>query len=267
MSLFSVYVNGIGIVAPGFDGWAQTKLILTGHTPYAASARPKPTAQLLSATEKRRASPLVHLAISAAQQAITEADWAFSDAASVFASSGGDGETIDAICLALATTEREVSPTRFHNSVHNAPAGYWCIGAKSHQASTSLSSYDATFAAGLLESILQIQSDGSAVLLAAYDHCYPQPLYQSRPLHADFAVALALGNTRTPRSVAALEVAVINMPAPDTALDDPALEILRCGNPAARALPLLASLARQQSASICLGLPPGNHLALRITPC
>lgn len=267
MTSYSVYVNGIGVVAPGLEGWAQTKQILTGQVPYAPTPILKPTAQLLSATEKRRAAPIVHLAISAAQQAITEADWAFSEAASVFASSGGDGETIHAICSALATTEREVSPTRFHNSVHNAPAGYWCIGAKSHQASTSLSSYDATFAAGLLEAVLQIRSDSSAVLLAAYDHCYPQPLYQSRPLHANFAVALALGNTRTPRSLATLEVAVINTSASETTLEEPALETLRCGNPAARVLPLLARLARQKSATIYLSLPPSNHLALRITPC
>lgn len=267
MSLYSVYVDGLGVVAPGLKDWAQAKQIFTGQAPYAPIPIPTPHAQLLSANEKRRASPVAHLAISAAQQAITEANWAFGEAASVFASSGGDGETIHAICSALATTEREVSPTRFHNSVHNAPAGYWCIGAKSHQASTSLSSYDATFAAGLLEAVLQIHSDSRPVLLAAYDHRYPQPLYESRPLHADFAVALALGNKRTPRALATLEIAVINSSAPDTALDEPALEVLRCGNPAARALPLLASIARQKSATIQLSLPPGNHLELRITPC
>ena len=267
MSSYSVYVDGIGVIAPGFDGWAQTKQILTGQLPYTPTPIPKPTAPLLSATEKRRAAPIVHLAISAAQQAITEADWAFSDAASVFASSGGDGETIHAICSALATTERDVSPTRFHNSVHNAPAGYWCIGAKSHQASTSLSSYDTTFAAGLLEAVLQIRSDSNVVLLAVYDHCYPQPLYPSRPLHADFAAALALGNTRTPRSLARLEIEVINTSASDTTLEEPALEILRSGNPAARILPLLVSLSRQTSATIYLSLSPGNQLALRTTPC
>ena len=48
-------------------------------------------------------------------------------AATVFTSSGGDGDNCHAICETLATTDRLISPTRFHNSVHNAPAGYWSI--------------------------------------------------------------------------------------------------------------------------------------------
>jgi len=43
---------------------------------------------------------------------------------SVFASSGGDGHNCHEICQALSLEERLISPTRFHNSVHNAAAGY-----------------------------------------------------------------------------------------------------------------------------------------------
>ena len=42
-----------------------------------------------------------------------------------------NGQVIHEICEALATDEREVSPTRFHNSVHNASAGYWGIATRS----------------------------------------------------------------------------------------------------------------------------------------
>ena len=52
-----------------------------------------------------------------------------------------------------------ISPTRFHNSVHNAAAGYWTIGAGCMQATTALSAYDATFAEGLLEALAQL-ADG-----------------------------------------------------------------------------------------------------------
>ena len=34
--------------------------------------------------------------------------------------------------LGLAADPRELSPTRFHNSVHNAPAGYWTVAAHCH---------------------------------------------------------------------------------------------------------------------------------------
>ena len=35
-----------------------------------------------------------------------------------------DCDNVHAICESLATPERQVSPTRFHNSVHNAAAGW-----------------------------------------------------------------------------------------------------------------------------------------------
>ncbi len=262
-----IYVNGIGVVGRGFSNWLQCKAILARGQTYEDAAIAKLSARLLPATEKRRAAPIVHLAITAAEEAMAEAKLAFNEAASVFASSGGDGETIHAICSALATAEREVSPTRFHNSVHNAPAGYWCIGANSHQASTSLSCFDATFAAGLLEAVIQVETESTAVLLAAYDHCYPPPLSNSRPLHSDFSVALVLGKARTPSSVAMLEVVLSNTPSLDTLMDLPALEILRLGNPAARALPLLAAVVQKSSAEVVLGLTKGNHLAIHVSPC
>src|SRR3546814_15018794 len=70
---------------------------------------------------------------------------------------------------ALATPERIVSPTDFHNSVHNAAAGYWGIGTGSRAPSTTLAGYDAAFALGLLESGLQVVGDRRAVLPVVFD--------------------------------------------------------------------------------------------------
>ena len=68
---------------------------------------------------------------------------------SVFSSSGADGDNCHAICETLAGTDRQISPTRFHNSVHNAPSGYWGIATGAMAPSTSICTYDATFGAGL----------------------------------------------------------------------------------------------------------------------
>ena len=46
----------------------------------------------------------------------------------VFASGNGDGITVGAILEMLTKPDGFVSPTQFHNSVHNAAAGYWSIG-------------------------------------------------------------------------------------------------------------------------------------------
>ena len=64
-------------------------------------------------------------------------------ATTVFTSASGDPETCHALCEALASPERLVSPTRFTNSVHNAPAGYWHIAAQSRCAAAVAAAQDA----------------------------------------------------------------------------------------------------------------------------
>jgi hypothetical protein len=94
----------------------------------------------------------------------------------VFASTHGDLAITDYMCATLAQDPRAISPTRFHNSVHNAAAGYWTIGNGCVQATTAISAYDASFAQGLLEALLQLATGGEAVLLAGYDAPATGPL-------------------------------------------------------------------------------------------
>jgi hypothetical protein len=110
----------------------------------------------------------------------------------VFCSSGGDGAILHQLCTALASPERAVSPTQFHNSVHNAPAGYFSIAQGSHAASTSLCHHAAPFAAGLLEAAVQVSTENRAVLLVGFDLSAPFPLAPLWPAQQDFAVALLL---------------------------------------------------------------------------
>src|SRR3546814_2131149 len=82
----------------------------------------------------------------------------------------------DLLCTTLASDARALSPTRFHNSVHNAAAGYWTIGTGCHAPSTAISSFDASFAQGLLEALVQLRTGAQAVLLVAYDAPSAGPL-------------------------------------------------------------------------------------------
>jgi hypothetical protein len=183
----------------------------------------------------------------------------------VFASSGADGETIAAILTALTAPGREVSPTRFHNSVHNAPSGYWGIAVQSREAVTSVSCHDASFAAGLLEAAVQVVTGGRAALLVAYDLPYPKPLSDARRIDASFGVALVLSPAPPDQALGTLELRIAASADP-TACQDAGLEALRCGNPAARALPLLAMLTARQCGSVLLELPHGV-LEVAVAPC
>lgn len=247
-----VFVEGIGILAPGLEGWRSTRGVLANARPYEPRPISAPTVGLLPPAERRRAGLTVRLAIAVGMEALGQAHRAAQEMSMVFASSGGDGETIHEILAVLATEQREVSPTRFHNSVHNAPSGYWALATGSRAPSISLSAYDDSFAAGLLEAAVQVAVHNRPVTLIAYDVPYPPPLHAARPIATIFGMALVLAPECSERALASLTVAMAEVPRSATMMLDPELEHLRLGNPAARALPLLVAMARGDAGTIHL---------------
>jgi hypothetical protein len=168
MSALSATLPGIGFWADGLPGWnAAREFARGGPLPADAPARPSP--QLLAPNERRRAPPSVAVALDVALSACREAGVDPAALPSVFASTHGDLGITDYMCATLAATPTDVSPTKFHNSVHNAAAGYWTIGAGCTRAATAISAHGATFAQGLLEAMLQLAAGDEAVLLVAYD--------------------------------------------------------------------------------------------------
>jgi Beta-ketoacyl synthase, N-terminal domain len=166
------------------------------------------------------------------------------------------------VCETLAGDDRALSPTRFHNSVHNAPAGYWGIATHSMTPANVLSAYDGSFAAGLLESVCQVAIDAKPTLLIAYDVDYPAPIREARPIEDAFGVALVLTPQAGERTLARIEVGLTD--APSTLLALPPLEAIRRSNPAARALPLLEALATRRSASVVLDYLEDVRLGVQV---
>ena len=163
------YLSAVGMLGPGLPDWAVGREVLGGKQPYRHGSAPEPQARILPPNERRRGAKSVRWAVAAAQEALEGASISAAEAATVFASSSGDGETLHQMCEALAGPLREVSPTRFHNSVHNAAAGYWSIGAGSRQPSVTLCAHDASFAAGLIEAATQVLVNRTPVLLVEND--------------------------------------------------------------------------------------------------
>ena len=256
-----VFIEGIGLVGPGLDGWPAARAVLAGAEPYESKPIRLQPATLLPPAERRRSGTTVKLAIAVGVEALAQAGRDASDMPMVFAASSGDGETIHETLSVLATQQREVSPTRFHNSVHNAPSGYWALATGSRVPSVSLCAFDGTFAAGLLEAAVQATVQDHPVTLIAYDVPYPEPLHAVRPIDTMFGMALVLTPDRTDRALAALTIEMADA-APDvTRMADVALERLRLANPAARALPLLAAIARRDTATIRL-----DGIDITVTP-
>ena len=237
------WIEGIGLRGPGLPGWAASREILAGRRAHVAAATTLVAPSALPAAERRRVGRGVKIALEVGFEAATHASRDPSTLPSIFTSSSGDGDNCDAICRELVG-DRLISPTRFHNSVHNAPSGYWGIASKSMAASTSLCAYDDSFVAGLDDALAQLATGVEAVLLVAYDAPYPEPLHAARPTPDSFGVALLLTRACGSRALARLvrTATDVGAEASPTRMRDAALEACRVAIPAARALPLLAAI-------------------------
>lgn len=255
--MIALSVRAIGLVAPGLTGWQASRPILAGTTPYRLGDLPAPKPAMLPAGERRRATAVTRLAIAAAEDALAGTGQDPAELATVFASSSGDMQIFDRICRVLQETDRLVSPTHFHNSVHNAAAGYWAIASGSMRSSLSLSAYDGSFATGLQETAILVAEGEAPVLLVAYDAPAPVPLAAKRPITTAFATALLCTPVADDACLARLAISAKTTGNESTLADDN-LEALRRDNPAARGLPLLQAIARGRAETVTL--PAGSGL-------
>jgi hypothetical protein len=260
------FVDSIAVLGPGMNGWVAAKPVLAGVLPYEPAPMAAPVPALLPAVERRRTGMTVKLALAVGHAALDAAGKPVDSVATVFVSSGNDGDVINDICLTLAGPDRQVSPTRFHNSVHNAPAGYWGIATHSHHPSTSLCAYDWSFAVGLIEAVSQVQFEREHVLLISYDAPYPEPLGGVRRLTAPFGVGLLLGRSRSAQSIAHLDLDLGTAATDISRMRDPLLEGLRQGNPCAHALPLLEAIAVAKPLAVVLERDARQMLTIAVQP-
>jgi hypothetical protein len=263
-----VFVDSIGLIAPGLAGWPQARRILSGNTPYVKQEIPILAPAILPPAERRRCIASARLALTAAVEALPAGGVERArPLACVFASSDGDGQTIRQITDSLAQEIPDVSPTRFANSVHNAAAGYWSIAQGLKQASTCLCAFDDSFAAGLLEAGVQVADEEVDALLTAFDMRFPSPFFELRPTAIDCAVALLLTAQPSANSIARLQISVIERHPANAMPAGLPEDFTR--NPAARALPLLAALATLKATerqTVYLDYLD-QSLALRVTAC
>lgn len=249
-------LDGIAFWASGLPSWADALAFARdGVRPDGAPARPSP--QLLAPNERRRAPESVAVALEVALAACQAAGRDPATLPSVFASTHGDLAITDYICGTLANDPASLSPIRFHNSVHNAAAGYWTIGNGCTQPATAISAYDATFAQGLVEALAQIHAGAPAVLLVAYDTAATGPLAAVSRSTGLLGAALVLSSPShgtAPR----LRATLVDADAPPSRGP---LTDLAGGNAMAPMLPLFEALA---SGHDLVSLHAGPRRALRV---
>ncbi len=251
-----LFVNGVALWSERLPGWESARAILSGETPAPAEAAPRPAPQLLPPTERRRAPDTVAVALEAALAACRYAELPPASLPCVFSSMHGDLAITDYMCATMASTPALVSPTRFHNSVHNAAAGYWTIAAECTRPYTALSAGEHSFGAGLLEACVQATSGAENVLLVAYDIDARGPLAPvARSKHL-LAAALIVGPERGAHALGQFDLELSTgeslSPTPARAVN----AALVAGNSTESCLPLMETLAT--------GWTPGDARKVRV---
>jgi len=265
------WIDGIALWTPAWPGWPTARAALRGEAaapavtssaptaPSASSARPAPAA--LPPNERRRASDAVLLALQVAEDALAASGHTAHAVSGVFTSAHGDLGIVDALARTLAADPLLLSPTRFHHSVHNAAAGYWSMASGSHAPTTALAAYGHSFAAGLLEALVQCAADARPVLLVGTDTEAGGPLASVNTSRGLLGVALVLAPQRGARSLWRLDAALYPAPTAPVPLTSDAAQALAT-NAMADALPLFERLAAGRDAQ--LALPLGACLALQV---
>lgn len=218
--------------------------------------RPQPA--ILPPNERRRAPDSVAVALEVAQAACVNAGRDPVQLPTIFASTYGDLAITDYMCSTLAKAPSSLSPTRFHNSVHNAAAGYWSIATGCRQPYCALGAGAYTFAAGLLAAALQVHADQTDVLLVAYD--IDTRGVQSQIARSRGILGMALVLSAVPVSDnPVLEIALnadAALPHAETAVEP--------ANAMAAGLPLMAALQRNAIGRVSLPLGPTSLLDVRV---
>lgn len=247
-------VAGIGVWGPGFSNLEQLQIALTSREPILPDdVVPKP--ERIASRERRRAPLMVKLAIEVADQAFRMADLDPGNSQSVFSSGIGDADITDYMCRILAGPDKMLSPTKFHNSVHNAAAGYWSISTACAKPATFISSMHNSFSLALVEAMVQVTADEVPVLLVVSDLAMPEPMRDIHAIERMFGAAFVLAPMSPDRPGSPFERSVslsltpteknhTPWPAMNPSLDNGALATLYSVSPAARSLCFLEALCQ-----------------------
>ena len=167
-----IYVRSIGLWSPGHpdpESWVHSK-------PDPECEAPK--ASRLVGALRRRATTQTRAAIEVFDQVVSGAGWDGSTVGALWATAHGEHATSIRMFEAMARGEGKVSPTQFHNSVHNAAGGYASIAEKNTAASTTLTGGGEIVMSGFFEAATRLEIEGGQVVLVFFDE----------PLQAPFAV-------------------------------------------------------------------------------
>jgi len=221
-------ITGIAFWAPGYDDPLKLET--------ADPAIKAPKAELLPARLRRRCSLLTRMSAEVVARASDQAEIEPSAATVILASVYGEILTTGQL-LSMMTEDPSsaLSPTRFHNSVHNTPIGYLSIATKNHTGSTAISAGSSTVAMALLEAATTVAAGEGPVVIALVEEPLPEGLAPDGGVYDGLAVAFVVESRRD----AGVAVRLTQTGAPEPLVELPQSF---AANPCARAVAVAAAL-------------------------
>lgn len=259
-----VDIAGLGVWSQNFADWPAFRTGLkTGEWSTDVALQPA----LIPPRQRRRMPQLVKMAIEVMDQACTMASLKADDVAVVFSSSMGDMQITDYMCRILATTPELISPTHFHNSVHNAAPGYWSITTGSFAPTTAVSAHEFTPTMAFLEAAIQVIEENTPVVLVTQEIAAPLPLKDICASLHPFSAALLMTPPGYGIPIAcSLEFSVSEQAESWPELH-PALRDDFATNTGARILPLLTAIAGStQPVDLSFPVSASSSLILSLNP-
>ena len=169
------------------------------------------------------------------------------------------------MCKVLATENMQLSPTKFHNSVHNAAAGYWTISTGCMKAANSVAGFNESVSLTLLEAITQCVNENIPVLLTFYDAPASEMLKPLLKNEQAFAASFIIEPFDEESTTTQLSIKVS-----DESCNWPKIELCESlqktytENPVARVLALLNAFATATSPPFSIPLSDSSSLQLDI---
>jgi hypothetical protein len=264
----TVYLDGIGIEAPGLSTWKKSVSVMRGESLYRFEKKTLPVATLIPENERRRAGDTIHLAVHVTNEAVNNAGVNPQSLINVFSSFRGALKIVHHICNALTLPGHPVSPFQFHNSVYNAPASYWSIATGTKGPSTSLAGAASSFPAALLSAAAFASTQKQGVLLVMYDVESPKPFHKQHAIEFNCGIALALMPLQSANTLAKLDINFLPQKTREKDINlPPHLKNLISGNASAQPLPILFAIANQMSCSLSFDFLEKGAVEVNLQPC
>ncbi|WP_299877576.1 beta-ketoacyl synthase chain length factor [uncultured Cocleimonas sp.] len=259
-------IKAVGGWGQNYTNWQElSELLTTGATAENTASSPKP--EIIPANERRRAPLPVKLAVESSWQATQSAGLDPKGLACVFVSGLGDTQLTDYMCKVLATENMQLSPTKFHNSVHNAAAGYWTISTGCMKAANSVAGFNESVSLAILEAVTQCVQEQAPVQITFYDAPSSEilkPLLKNdQSFSASLIIEPVLESNQNDSNL--LEMQLVSQATEWPELDlETHLDTSYKQNPSARILAVLNMLTKDSADTVLLPLSAETSLQLTL---